>query len=41
MFKFTPWNSIEPRDVSLEVVVEYSDDDDGTFTAAAYNTTIT
>ena len=41
MYKFTPGVTIEPRDVAFEVVVEYSDDDDGVFSAAAYNGTIT
>ena len=42
MYKFLPENTLDPRDVTLELVVTYSDeDDDATFVSAAFNGTIT
>jgi hypothetical protein len=42
MYKFLPENTLDPRDVTLEIVVTYSDeDDDAAFVSAAFNSTIT
>ena len=42
MYKFLPENSLDPRDVSFEIAVNYADeDDDAVFSSAAFNGTIT
>jgi len=42
MYKFLPENDLDPRDVSLEIAVNYADeDDDAVFSSAAFNSTIT
>lgn len=42
MYKFTPGKALDPRNVAMEVVVDYIDDDDEDYmTDAAFNGTIT
>jgi hypothetical protein len=42
MYEFTPGKGLDPRDVAMEIAVDYVDDDDEDFeTEAAFNGTVT